>query len=61
MAKADWISTFRSIRDEQKLAAYVELAGPAMRAAPLWRQGVSSATASAAGMIPSIRCRVSPA
>ena len=32
MAKAYWINTFRSIDDEQKLAAYVELAGPAMRA-----------------------------
>lgn len=33
MKKAYWINTFRSIRDEQKLAAYIELAGPAMRAA----------------------------
>ncbi len=33
MAKAYWINTFRSIHDEEKLAAYVELAGPAMRAA----------------------------
>ena len=33
MGKAYWINTFRSIRDEQKLAAYIELAGPAMRAA----------------------------
>ncbi|MGH3367623.1 MAG: DUF1330 domain-containing protein [Nocardioidaceae bacterium] len=33
MAKAYWINTFRSITDEQRLAAYVELAGPAMRAA----------------------------
>jgi uncharacterized protein (DUF1330 family) len=33
MAKAYWINTFRSIRDEDKLAAYIELAGPAMRAA----------------------------
>ena len=31
MAKAYWINTFRSVRDEAKLAAYVELAGPAMR------------------------------
>ncbi len=30
---AYWINTFRSIRDEEKLAAYIELAGPAMRAA----------------------------
>ncbi|MGN9806932.1 DUF1330 domain-containing protein [Micromonospora sp. L32] len=33
MAKAYWINTFRSIKDEKKLVAYVELAGPAMRAA----------------------------
>ena len=33
MPKAHWINTFRSIQDEQKLAAYIELAGPAMRAA----------------------------
>ncbi|MGH3314872.1 MAG: DUF1330 domain-containing protein [Nocardioidaceae bacterium] len=33
MSKAFWINTFRSISDEQKLAAYVELAGPAMLAA----------------------------
>ncbi len=33
MAKAYWINTFRSIHDEAKLAAYVELAGEAMRAA----------------------------
>jgi uncharacterized protein (DUF1330 family) len=33
MAKAYWINTFRSITDDEKLAAYVELAGPAMRAA----------------------------
>jgi uncharacterized protein (DUF1330 family) len=33
MAKAYWINTFRSIRDEERLAAYVELAGPAMQAA----------------------------
>jgi uncharacterized protein (DUF1330 family) len=32
MAKAYWINTFREIRDEDKLAAYVELAGPAMLA-----------------------------
>jgi uncharacterized protein (DUF1330 family) len=32
MAKAYWINTFRSVGDPQKLAAYVELAGPAMRA-----------------------------
>jgi uncharacterized protein (DUF1330 family) len=33
MAKAYWINTFRSISDPEKLAAYAELAGPAMRAA----------------------------
>ena len=31
--KAYWINTFRAIRDPQKLAAYIELAGPAMSAA----------------------------
>jgi uncharacterized protein (DUF1330 family) len=29
---AYWINTFREIRDPVKLAAYVELAGPVMRA-----------------------------
>jgi uncharacterized protein (DUF1330 family) len=33
MAKAYWINTFQSISDEGRLAAYVALAGPAMRAA----------------------------
>jgi uncharacterized protein (DUF1330 family) len=33
MAKAYWINTFRSISDQDKLAAYRDLAGPAMRAA----------------------------
>jgi uncharacterized protein (DUF1330 family) len=33
MGKAYWINMFRSIHDEQKLAAYIDLAGPAMRAA----------------------------
>lgn len=33
MAKAYWVNTFRSVSDPAKLAAYVELAGPAMRAA----------------------------
>jgi uncharacterized protein (DUF1330 family) len=32
MPKAYWINTFRSVSDPDKLAAYVELAGPAMRA-----------------------------
>lgn len=31
MAKAYWINTFRSIRDPDKLAEYVKLAGPAMQ------------------------------
>jgi uncharacterized protein (DUF1330 family) len=31
MAKAYWINTFRSVSDPDKLAAYVDLAGPAMR------------------------------
>ena len=33
MAKAYWINTYRSVTDPQKLARYVELAGPAMREA----------------------------
>lgn len=33
MGKAYWINTFRAVRDPDRLAAYVELAGPAMRAA----------------------------
>jgi uncharacterized protein (DUF1330 family) len=33
MAKAYWINAFRRVRDPHKLAAYAELAGPAMRAA----------------------------
>jgi uncharacterized protein (DUF1330 family) len=32
MARAYWINTFREIRDEARLDAYVALAGPAMRA-----------------------------
>ncbi len=31
MAKAYWINAFRSVRNPEKLAAYIELAGPAMR------------------------------
>ena len=31
--KAYWINTFRSVRDLRRLAEYIELAGPAMRAA----------------------------
>lgn len=33
MAKAYWINTFRSISDVARLQRYIELAGPAMRAA----------------------------
>ena len=33
MPKAYWINTFTAIHDEDKLAAYVRLAGPAMTAA----------------------------
>ena len=33
MATAYWINTFRSVTDPDRLAAYAELAGPAMRAA----------------------------
>lgn len=31
MSKAYWINTFRTVSDAEKLAAYVELAGPVMR------------------------------
>jgi len=30
MSKAYWINTFRTVRGREKLAAYVELAGPVM-------------------------------
>ena len=33
MAKAYWISAYRSVRDEEALAAYARLAGPALQAA----------------------------
>ena len=33
MTKAYWINTFRSVSDEDKLARYIELSGPAIRAA----------------------------
>jgi uncharacterized protein (DUF1330 family) len=33
MAKAYWISAYRSIRDQQALAAYAKLAAPALEAA----------------------------
>lgn len=32
MARAYWINTFRAINDPDKLAAYIKLAGAAMRA-----------------------------
>jgi uncharacterized protein (DUF1330 family) len=32
LPKAYWINTFRSVTDAEKLARYVELAGPAMTA-----------------------------
>ena len=31
MPKAYWINTFRAVSDPQRLADYVELAGPVMR------------------------------
>src|SRR5205085_4088607 len=33
MAKAYWISAYRSVRDQEVLAAYARLAGPALQAA----------------------------
>ena len=33
MAKAYWISAYRSVRDPESLAAYARLAGPALQAA----------------------------
>jgi uncharacterized protein (DUF1330 family) len=33
MAKAYWVSAYRSIRDDKALAAYAKLAGPALQAA----------------------------
>ncbi len=33
MPKAYWVNTFRRVTDDEKLEAYIELAGPAMRAA----------------------------
>jgi uncharacterized protein (DUF1330 family) len=32
MTTAYWVNTFREVRDREKLAAYIELAGPVMRA-----------------------------
>ncbi|HSH60280.1 MAG TPA: DUF1330 domain-containing protein [Acidimicrobiales bacterium] len=31
MAKAYWVNRFRSVSDPQKLAGYIDLAGPVMR------------------------------
>jgi|Laugresbdmm110sd_1035091.scaffolds.fasta_scaffold93193_1 uncharacterized protein (DUF1330 family) len=33
MHKSYWISTYRAIKDEQKISAYAKLAGPALTAA----------------------------
>jgi uncharacterized protein (DUF1330 family) len=33
MPRAYWVNTFRSVSDSDRLAAYIELAGPAMRQA----------------------------
>ena len=33
MPKAYWVNTFRAVTDNEKLEAYIALAGPAMRAA----------------------------
>lgn len=33
VSRAYWINTFTAIHDEDKLARYIELSGPAMRAA----------------------------
>ena len=33
MPKAYWINSFRRVNDDAKLAAYIEIAGPAIRAA----------------------------
>jgi len=33
MAKAYWISAYRSVRDQEALVAYAKLAGPALQAA----------------------------
>ena len=33
MAKAYWIAAYRSVRDQEVLAAYAKLAGPALEAA----------------------------
>ena len=33
MSKAYWVSTYRAVKDVEKLAAYAKLAGPALTAA----------------------------
>ncbi len=33
MSKAYWVNTFRAVSDPQRLARYIDLAGPAMRQA----------------------------
>ncbi len=33
MSKAYWVSTYRAVKDAEKLAAYAKLAGPALTAA----------------------------
>jgi hypothetical protein len=33
MSKSYWISTYRAVKDEEKVAAYAKLAGPALTAA----------------------------
>ena len=33
MSKAYWVSTYRAVKDSEKLAAYAKLAGPALTAA----------------------------
>jgi uncharacterized protein (DUF1330 family) len=33
MSKSYWISTYRAVKDEEKVAAYAKLAGPAVTAA----------------------------
>ena len=46
MPKAYWVTVYRSISDPQKLAAYAELAGPAI--APFGGRYLARGTASAA-------------
>ncbi len=46
MAKAYWISSYRSVKDADKLAAYAKLAGPALQAngARFLARGIPAAT-----------------